>query len=125
MDYRPCAVCGGRASEMHHVTKRSAAKSLIHCDLIQVPLCAECHRGKNGVHNNRELDLKLKLELQNKLELLFDKELLTAEEVNSVLELSERCLRGFLKPLKKEKGIYYHRLDIIKQCCGGRLYGDS
>ena len=60
MDYRSCAVCGGRASEMHHVTKRSAAKSLIHCDLIQVPLCAECHRGKNGVHHNRELDLKLK-----------------------------------------------------------------
>ena len=123
MDYRPCAVCGGRASEMHHVTKRSAAKSLIHCKLVQVPLCAECHRGKNGVHNNRELDLKLKLELQNKLELLFDKELLTAEEVNSVLELSERCLRGFLKPLPKEKGIYYRRNEIIKACCGGKLYG--
>jgi hypothetical protein len=125
MDYRPCAVCGGRASEMHHVTKRSAAKNLVHCKLIQVPLCPECHRGRNGVHHNRELDLKLKLELQNKLEMLFDKELLTAEEVNDVLELSERCLRGFLKPLPKEKGIYYRRNEIIKACMGGRLYGDS
>ena len=117
-----CHVCGRRASEMHHVTKRSAAKSLIHCELIQVPLCVECHRGSNGAHNNRELDLKLKLELQNKLELLFDKELLTAEEINEVLKLSERCLKGLLKPLKKEQGIYYRRLEIIMRCMGGRLY---
>ena len=54
--------------------------------------------------------------------MLFDKELLTAEEVNDVLELSERCLRGFLKPLPKEKGIYYRRNEIVKACMGGRLY---
>ena len=122
-----CYVCGSPNIELHHICFRSQSKQLTNCVLNHVYLCPEHHRGNFGPHGKygHELDLKLKLEFQNKLELLFDKELLTAEEVNEVLKLSERCLKSLLKPLKKEKGIYYHRMDVIKQCCGGRLYGDS
>ena len=121
-----CYVCGKSHNlELHHIIFRSKAPFLTNSILNHVYLCSEHHRGTFSPHgkNGHELDVKLKLEFQNKLEMLFDKELLTAEEVNSVLELSERCLTGLLKPLKKEKGIYYHRLDIIKACCGGKLYG--
>ena len=74
MDYRPCAVCGGVGTERHHIIPRSHCRALIHCEKNLVVLCPRCHRGRNGVHQNRELDLKLKLEFQNELEMLFDKE---------------------------------------------------
>ena len=125
MDYENCCwVCGKYGVEYHHAIRRGSVKALIHCKLNLYPLCPLHHRSSpQGIHGgNKELDLKLKLDFQNKLEMLFDKELLTAEEVNEVLKLSERCLTGLLKPLKKEKGIYYHRMDIIRICMGGRLY---
>lgn len=124
MDYRPCAVCGGVGTELHHIILRSHCRALIHCDKNLIALCPRCHRGKNGVHQNRELDLKLKLEFQNELEMLFDKEYLTEEIINDVLRISDSALRSLLKPLKREKE-GYRRLDVIRECCGGRLYGDS
>ena len=121
MDYRPCAVCGGVGSEMHHIIRRSHCRALIHCDENLIALCSRCHRGRNGVHQNKELDLKLKLEFQNKLEMLFDKEYLTEDDINSVLKISDTALRGLLKPLKREKE-GYERTTVIMQCMGGRLY---
>ena len=124
MDYRPCAVCGGVGTERHHVIPRSHCRALIHCEKNLVVLCPRCHRGRNGVHQNRELDLKLKLEFQNELEMLFDKEYLTEDEINSVLEIGPTALKNLLKPLRRKPEGYYF-LDVIKACCGGRLYGDS
>lgn len=122
-----CWVCGNPNVEAHHSIFKSKCKPLEHCELVIYYLCPKHHRSNVGVHgrDGHELDLKLKLDFQNKLEMLFDKELLTEEEINSVLKISEKKLKSLLKTLKREKGIYYHRLDIIKACCGGKLYGDS
>ena len=121
MHYRPCEVCGGVGSEMHHIIPRSHCRALIHCDKNLIALCPRCHRGKNGAHQNRELDLKLKLEFQNELEILFDKEYLTEEMINDVLKISGSALKGLLKPLKREKE-GYERISVIRQIMGGRLY---
>ena len=121
MEYRPCATCGGVGSEMHHIIPRSHCRALIHCEKNLIALCSRCHRGKNGVHQNRELDLKLKLEFQNELEMLFDKEYLTEEMINDVLKISDTALKGLLKPLKREKE-GYERISVIRQIMGGRLY---
>ena len=120
-----CYVCGKPYSEAHHAIFKSKCKPLEHCELVIYYLCPEHHRSEKGVHGKygHELDLRLKLDFQNKLEMLLDKELLTEEEINSVLKISEKKLKSLLKTLKKEKGIYYHRLDVIKACCGGKLYG--
>ena len=123
MDYRPCAVCGGVGSEMHHIIRRSHCKAMVHAEINLIALCPKCHRHNiHGVHGkNKELDNKLKLELQNKLEMLFDKEFLTEDDINSVLKISDTALRGLLKPLKREKE-GYERTTVIMQCMGGRLY---
>ena len=122
MYYRPCEVCGGVGSEMHHIIRRSHCRALIHCELNLIALCPRCHRGQNGVHSgNKELDHKLKLDFQNKLEILFDKEYLTEEMINDVLKISDSALKGLLKPLKREKE-GYERTSVIRQIMGGRLY---
>ena len=90
MDYRPCAVCGGVGSEMHHIIRRSHCKAMVHAEINLIALCPKHHRHNTyGVHGkNKELDNKLKLELQNKLEMLFDKEYLTEDDINIVLKIS-------------------------------------
>ena len=121
MDYRPCAVCGGVGTERHHIIPRSHCRALIHCEKNLVVLCPRCHRGRTGVHQNRELDLKLKLEFQNELEMLFDKEYLTEDEINSVLEIGPTALKKLLKTLKRKPEGYFY-LDVLRVCMGGRLY---
>lgn len=54
-----CYLCGGRASEEHHVLKASNRKWSEKYGL-KVYLCPMCHRiGKHAVHNDRETDLRL------------------------------------------------------------------
>ena len=69
MDYRPCAVCGGAGTELHHIIRRSHCKAMVHAEINLIALCPKHHRHNiHGVHGkNKELDNKLKLELQNKL----------------------------------------------------------
>lgn len=43
-----CSVCGTPGpSEAHHVKQASA----YHC----IPLCVDCHRGRNGIHGERHM----------------------------------------------------------------------
>ena len=114
MDYRPCAVCGGVGSEMHHIIRRSHCKAMVHAEINLIALCPKCHRHNiHGVHGkNKELDNRLKLDLQNKLEMLFDKEYLTEDEINSVLEIGPTALKNLLKPLRRKSEGYYF-LDVI------------
>ena len=53
--------------------------------------------------------------------MLFDKEYLTEDEVNSVLEIGPTALKNLLKPLRRKPEGYYF-LDVIRICMGGRLY---
>lgn len=121
-----CYVCGNPNVELHHICFRSQSKQLTNCVLNHVYLCPEHHRGNFGPHgrDGHELDLKLKLEFQNKLELLFDKEYFTEEEVRETLGISDRATKRLLKTLKRKNNMF-ERLDIIRSCMGGKLYGDS
>ena len=118
-----CYVCGNPNVELHHICFRSQSKQLTNCVLNHVYLCPEHHRGNFGPHGKygHELDLKLKLELQNKLETLFDKEYLTEDEINSVLQIGPTALKKLLKTLKRKPEGYFY-LDVLRVCMGGRLY---
>lgn len=116
---RYCKVCGTTYGiELHHVIYKSQNKNLENCKLNFVDLCYIHHRdSRKGVHFNKELDRKLKLELQNKLEELFDKDYLTKEEINEVLKISEKALNRLLKTLQLHNDKYVKE-DIIRACMG-------
>lgn len=51
----PCACCGSDGPvELHHAREEqgTAMKS---GDFCVIPLCADCHRGSNGVHGNKTM----------------------------------------------------------------------
>lgn len=116
---RYCKVCGtSYGIEAHHIVKRSQNQSLIDCKLNLVDLCYIHHRdSRKGVHFNKELDRKLKLELQNKLEELFINDYLTREEINEVLKISEKALNRLLKTLQLHNDKYVKE-DVVRACMG-------
>ena len=117
-----CPVCGNIALESHHIVSRKQNKQLEFCEINQIHLCAEHHRGAPGVHgkNGHKLDRLLKLQFQNNLEILLDKQQLTKEEVNEVLQISDNALNRLFKTLEV-KGNKYTREDIIRACMGGKV----
>ena len=52
-------------------------------------LCVECHRGTQGVHNNKKADLKLKVKLQHELTSMFEKKYYTKDEIREILDCSD------------------------------------
>ena len=96
---RYCKVCGNPYTELHHIMFRSEVKALEHCKLNLVSLCVEHHKGTYGVHGSKgaTLNRKLKLEFQNALEELWDKQYLTREEINEVLQINDKALNRLLK----------------------------
>lgn len=119
---RYCKVCGNPYTELHHIMFRSEVKALEHCKLNLVNLCVEHHKGTYGVHGSKgaSLNRKLKLEFQNKLEDLWDKQYLTREEINNVLQISDKALNRLLKRLSLHKDKYIKE-DVIRVCMGGKL----
>lgn len=66
-----CFLCGGYNNlECHHIFFGTANRKHSEEDGMKVWLCGErCHRnGKNAVHKNRTVDLKLKMMAQEKWE---------------------------------------------------------
>ena len=65
---RRCYLCGSyRNIEKHHVFSgpyRKASEK----HRMTVDLCASCHRGPQGVHQNAELNRRLKAGFQGKFE---------------------------------------------------------
>lgn len=114
--------CGLIAREKHHIVFRSQVKQLENCKLNHIYLCAECHRGTNGVHgkNGHELDRKLKLQFQNKLEFLFSKEYLTKKDIKEILGIKDNAVDSLCKLMKQEKGMFI-REDVIRACMGGKI----
>ena len=121
-DIHWCPICGQRGTELHHRIFKSQVKPLENCKLNHVYLCPEHHRGTQGIHGKcgYKLDKLLKLQLQNNLEILFDKEWLTKEEVNEVLQISEKALNSLFKTIQS-KGNKYTREDCIRACMGGKV----
>lgn len=117
-----CNICGTSYAETHHIMFRSEVKSLEHCKLNLVDLCIDHHKGTYGVHGSKgaALNRKLKLEFQNRLEMLLDKQYLTKEEINEVLEINDKALNRLLKTLRLQKDKYV-REEVIRACMGGRI----
>ncbi len=118
-----CIVCGSNfGTELHHRVFKSQVKPLENCKLNHVYLCPEHHRGTQGIHGKcgYKLDKLLKLQLQNNLEILFTKEYLTKEEVNEVLQISEKALNSLFKTIQS-KGNKYTREDCIRSIMGGKV----
>ncbi|MCF0149507.1 MAG: hypothetical protein HUJ77_14075 [Clostridium sp.] len=117
-----CSECGKLYAETHHIVFRSEAKALEHCKLNLVNLCIEHHKGTFGPHGSKgsAANKKYKLEFQNKLEILLDKQFLTKEEINKVLQISDKALNRLLKTLSLQNGLYV-REDVIRVCMGGKL----
>lgn len=58
---RKCIVCGStRGTEVHHLYFGVPGRKNSERYGLKVCLCREHHTGNSGVHQNRELDLKLK-----------------------------------------------------------------
>jgi hypothetical protein len=108
--------------ELHHIVFKSENKNLEKCKLNFAYLCQEHHRGTYGVHGSKgaALNRKLKLEFQNKLKELWDKQYLTREEINKVLQIDDKALNRLLKRLSLQKDKYFKE-DVIRVCMGGKL----
>lgn len=119
---RVCPVCGAIATELHHMVFRKQVKALENCKLNHIYLCAECHRGTNGVHgkNGHELDRKFKLQFQNKLEFLFNEQYLSRKDIKETLGIKDNAVDSLCKLMKQEKGMFA-REDIIRVCMGGKI----
>lgn len=63
-----CFVCGSPYTEVHHVIYGTANRKLSDKYGLIVPLCHEHHRGRTGVHFNRDFDISLKKLAQEKFE---------------------------------------------------------
>lgn len=115
-----CIVCG-KEGERHHIIFKSDKG--IDFPLNYVYLCAEHHRGKNGPHKNRKIDLTYKLQLQKKLGVILEKEYYCADELIKLLELNNSQVKTICKSFKHYKE-GYKKTEIIKHLMGGRLYYD-
>ena len=119
---RYCKVCGNPYTELHHIMFRSEVKALEHCKLNLVNLCVEHHKGTYGAHGSKgaTLNRKLKLEFQNTLEELWDKQYLTREEINEVLQINDKALNRLLKRFSMQDDKYIKE-DVIRAYMGGKL----
>lgn len=116
---RPCEICG-RPGQKHHIIFRSQGGMNI--DLNYAWLCQEHHTdGKAAVHNNRSLDLKLKIRLQKELEKLFPEETYQIGEVAERIGYNRRRLEKRMKAVPRRAG-EFERTEIIRFLMGGKLY---
>ena len=117
-----CHVCGEVGyCELHHIVYRSQATYMKMMNINLIMLCQNHHRGNMGVHNNKKLDLKLKLELQTKLRGMFTKKFYSREEIKKLLKCTEKDLDLTLKKLCCYR-LGYGREQLIMRLMGGRLY---
>lgn len=116
-----CEICNAPA-DIHHIVHRSEGG--LDIELNYKYLCPKHHRGKNGPHHSKEVDLKYKLELQNKLFSILKKEYYSFKEIASELNIPKNTLKRITKNLKIYKE-GYRKIDIITQIMGGQLYSED
>lgn len=66
-----CYLCGGRATETHHVLGGTANRKLSEKYGLTVRLCHSCHLGSDGAQYNKHLNFMLKEEAQMAFEALY------------------------------------------------------
>lgn len=113
-----CEVCGKRADE-HHVIYRSQGGMNFPLNIRY--LCHEHHRGKNGPHKNKSIDLQYKLQLQDSLRSLLKKQYYREQELTDMLQVKSGSVKKLLKGLKLHKE-GYDSSEIIFRLMGKREY---
>jgi hypothetical protein len=86
-----------------------------------VPLCIPCHRGTLGVHNNKKIDLKLKIQLQFQLQKMFIEKYYSRDEIQEILQCTDFDTTLILKKLTLYR-YGYNTEQLIRRMLGGRLY---
>ncbi len=113
-----CEICG-KLADKHHIVYRSQGG--VDFPLNIMYLCDEHHRGKNGPHKNKSIDLQYKLCLKGNLENLLVREFYKIDELVKLLGIS----RGMMKRILKELRLYkegYKTTDIIFRLMGNEEY---
>lgn len=116
-----CEVCGKQADK-HHIVYR--CQGGVDFPLNFRYLCSEHHRGKNGPHKNRKLDLEYKLKMQRDLQDVLYKDYYTVDELVNLVKIN----KGMLKRLLKEYKLYkegYKKTDIIYRLMGKKIYTED
>jgi len=81
-----CRACGAPYAERHEVFFGTGERQKSIQYGLQVDLCGLHHRGDDGPHINREVDLRYKREFQEKFELEHSRELFMKEFGRNYLE---------------------------------------
>lgn len=113
-----CIVCGAEGERHHIVFKNGGGFDF---PLNYIYLCSEHHRGKNGPHKNRIVDIKYKINMQNSLFQILNKEYYTMDDIKNMLYINPRQVKILVKDIPKHKQGYKSK-DIIKKLMGGRFY---
>ena len=113
-----CIVCG-KKGEKHHIVFKS--QNGLDFPLNYVYLCSEHHRGKNGPHKNRIVDIGYKLEMQEKLYKILNKEFYNIEQLMQLLNLNYSQAKTICKKHKLSKE-GYKKSEIIKTLMGDTIY---
>lgn len=50
LEQMPCINCGSTPVEVHHLMQDAPGKRWRRDHRFQIPVCADCHRGPNGIH---------------------------------------------------------------------------
>ncbi|MDF2882529.1 MAG: hypothetical protein K0R54_3086 [Clostridiaceae bacterium] len=116
-----CEVCG-KAADKHHIVYRSQGG--VDYELNFKYLCSEHHRGKNGPHKDRNLDLQYKLELQSKIKQLLKNEYYSIDELVQILKINKGMMKRLLKNFKLYKE-GYKSSDVIFRLMGCKEYSEE
>lgn len=115
-----CEICG-RQADIHHIVHRNEGG--LEFPLNYKHLCPEHHRGKQGPHKNKRVDLEYKLELQYRLDNELEKDFYTVEELIDILNLNKTKAKKFFRELKLYKE-GYKKEDIIFRLMGNESYNE-
>lgn len=113
-----CEICGKKADRHHIVFKSEGGLDF---PLNIKYLCDEHHRGINGPHKNRRVDIMYKLELQDNLNRILIKNYYSITELSSLIGINKRLLRRLLSQYKMYKE-GYKKSDIIFRLMGDKVY---
>ncbi|KHD35647.1 hypothetical protein NL50_12915 [Clostridium acetobutylicum] len=113
-----CVVCG-KDGERHHIVYKSQGG--LDFPLNYVYLCDEHHRGINGPHKDRKVDLQYKLKMQKSLESILTNEYYKIKDLIKLLQINQRQAKIMTRNFKLYKEGYRKR-DIIKRIMGGTFY---
>lgn len=113
-----CEICS-MEGDIHHIVHKHEGG--LDFSLNYKCLCAEHHRGKNGPHRNKKVDIQYKLELQEKLEATLCNDFYTLEQLIELINLNRCKVKKILKDLKINKEGYKNE-DIIFRLMGRKQY---